>query len=98
MKYEKGKLILDDAETQFLSMVAMKKADREYPATEFIGSLVEMKGEAEKYIWETEAKQDPDRNDPSRIEVTRLIIEMFDVLSRKGYEAVEAAGDSIRWQ
>jgi hypothetical protein len=98
MRYEKGNLILDDAETQFLSMIAMKKADREYPAIEFIGSLVEMKGEAEKYIREAEAKQDPDKNDSLRIEVTCLIIEMFDVLSRKGYEAVEAAGDSIRWQ
>lgn len=98
MKYEKGNLILDDAETQFLSMIAMKKADREYPATEFIGSLVQMKDEAEKYIQQTEAKQDPDKNDPLRIEVTRLIIEMFDVLTQKGYEAAEAAGYSIRWQ
>ncbi len=57
MRYEKGKLILDDAETQFLSMITMKKTDREYPATEFIGSLIEMKGEAEKYIRETEANK-----------------------------------------
>lgn len=98
MKYENGILILDNDETQFLSMVAMKKVDREYPATEFIGSLVEMKDEAEKYIREIKAKQDPDKNDPLRIEVTRLIIEMFDVLNRKGHEAVEATGDSIRWQ
>ena len=98
MRYEKGKLILEDGETKFLSMVAMKKVDREYPATEFIGSLVEMKGEAEKYILETEAKQDPDRNDPSRIEVARLVIEMFEVLTQKGDEAAEAGGHSIRWQ
>jgi hypothetical protein len=98
MKYENGILILDDSEAQFLSMVAMKKADREYPATEFIGSLVEMKGEAEKYILETESKQDPDKNDSLRIEVTCLIIEMFDVLTQKGYEAAETAGHSIRWQ
>ena len=64
-------------------------ADREYSATEFIGSLIEMKVEAEKYIRETEAKQDPDRNDPSRIKVTRLIIEMFEVLTQKGYEAAK---------
>lgn len=98
MRYEKGNLILDDADTQFLSMVAMKKADREYPATEFIGSLVQMKGEAEKYIRETEAKQDPDKNDSLRIEVTRLIIEMFEVLTQKAYAAAEMAGHSIRWQ
>lgn len=98
MRYEKGTLILDDAETQFLSMVAMKKVDKQYTAAEFIGSLAEMKDEAEKYIRETEAKQNPDKNDPLRIEVTCLIIEMFDVLSRKGHEAVEAAGHSIRWQ
>ena len=98
MRYEKGNLILDDAETQFLSMISMKKADRGYPATEFIGSLVEMKGEAEKSIRETEAKQNPDRNDSSRIEVTRLIIEMFEVLTQKWYEAAKTAGYSIRWQ
>ena len=98
MRYEKGNLILDDAETQFLSMISMKKADREYPATEFIGSLIEMKGEVEKYIRETEAKQDPDKNDSLRIEVTCLIIEMFEQLTAKGYKAAEEAGVSIRWQ
>ncbi len=98
MRYEKGILILDDAEIQFLSMITMKKADREYPAIEFIGSLVQMKDDAEKYIHQTEAKQDPDKNDPSRIEVTRLIIEMFDALTQKGYKAAKEAGVSIRWQ
>ncbi len=44
MRYEKGKLILDDDETEFLSMVAMKKADREYLATEFIISRRKLAG------------------------------------------------------
>ena len=98
MRYEKANLILDDAETQFLSMIAMKKADREYPAIEFIGSLVQMKNEAEKYIHQTEATQDPGKNDPLRIEVIRLTIELFEQFTAKGYKAAEeAAGGSIRW-
>ncbi len=98
MRYENGKLILDDAEIQFLSMIEMKKVVGEYRASEFIGALAEMKEEAEKYIQETEAKQDADINDQSRIEVVRMVIEMFDILAEKGREAVEEAGDSIRWQ
>ena len=98
MRYANGNLILDDAETEILSMVAMKQADREYPAPEFISSLAEMEDEAEKYIRETKARQDPDKSDSLRIEVTNMIIEMFDELANKGHEAVEAAGGSIRWQ
>lgn len=97
MRYENGNLILDDVETEFLSMVAMKQVDCEYPASEFIASLAAMKDEAEEYIRETQAKQAPDKNDSKRIEITNLIIEWFDELANKGHKAVEAAGGSVRW-
>ncbi len=97
MRYENGNLILDDVETEFLSTVAMEQVDCEYPAPEFIASLAAMKDEAEKYIRKTQAKQAPDKSDSMRIEITNLVIEMFDELANKGHKAVEAAGGSVRW-
>jgi len=57
MRYANGNLILDDAETEILSMVAMKQADREYPAPEFISSIAEMKDKLRNTFW----KPKPDR-------------------------------------
>jgi hypothetical protein len=98
MRYANGNLILDDAETQMLSMVTMKKIDTEYSAAEFIGSLAEMKGEVEKYVRETQAKQNGDKSDLLRIEVARQAIETFDWLAEEGYKAADAAGSTIKWQ
>ncbi len=98
MRYANEKLILDEVETEFLSMVAMRQIAGEYPASELMGSLAALKEEAETYIRETAAKQDPDKRDPLKIKITGQIIDLFDVLGAKGHEAIEAAGDSIRWQ
>lgn len=98
MRYENGKLKLDEAECKFLEIIAMKEVANEYLVSEFFGAMAEMKEEAEKYIRQTEAKKDKDKNDQSRIEVVRMVVEMFDVLSQKGSDAVEEAGEAIRWQ
>ncbi|OIR08991.1 hypothetical protein GALL_89860 [mine drainage metagenome] len=98
MQFENGNLILDDAERSLLSAVSMKEIKVEYPAAYFVGSLVEMKAEAELYIRQIGLKQDQDRRDVLRIEIILLLIETLDCLAQKGYEAAEVAGNPIRWQ
>lgn len=98
MRFENGNLILDDAERYLLSTVSMKEIDSQYQAAYFVGSLAEMKAEAEQYLRQIELKQDQDRRDALKIEIIRLLIETVDALTEKGYEAAEAAGASIRWQ
>lgn len=98
MQFENGNLILNDAERNLLSAVSMKEIKEEYPAAYFVGSLAEMKSEAELHIRQIELKQDQDKRDALKIEIIRLLIETVDRLTAKGYEAAEVAGDSIRWQ
>ncbi len=98
MKYKNGYLILNKAEIELLSMVAMKKVSAQHPAMEFIAGLAEMKDEAEKYLQETRAKQNLDSKDKLRIEIIQLVIDGFDRLTRNGYEVAEASGNPIRLQ
>ncbi len=98
MRFENGNLILNDAERCLLSTVSMKEIDSQYQAAYFVGSLAEMKAEAEQYLRQIELKQDQDRRDALKIEIIRLLIETIDTLTEKGYEAAEEAGASIRWQ
>lgn len=98
MQFENGNLILDKAERTLLSAVSMKEIKEEYPAAYFVGSLAEMKAEAEQYIRQIELKQDQDKRDVLKIEIVQLLIETVDSLVEKGYEAAEVAGGSIRWQ
>ncbi len=98
MKYKNGYLVLNKAEIELLSMVAMKNVSAQHPATEFIAGLAEMKEEAEKYLYETQAKQDLDSRDKLRIEIIQIVIDGFDRLTRHGYEVAEASGNPIRLQ
>jgi hypothetical protein len=98
MQFDNGQLILDEAERSLLSAASMKEINPQYPAAYFIGSLAEMKLEAEEYIKQIELKQDRDKRDAMKIEITRLLIETVDSLTEKGYAAAEASGKSILWQ
>ncbi|MBU1776744.1 MAG: hypothetical protein KJ899_08895 [Gammaproteobacteria bacterium] len=98
MQFENGNLLLNDEERNLLSVVSMKEIKAEYPAAYFVGSLAEMKVEAEQYIRQIELKQDQDKRDSLKIEIVRLLIGTVDSLTEQGYEAAAAAGGSIRWQ
>ncbi len=98
MQFENGFLVLDADEIGLLSAVSMKYINPQYPAAEFVGSMAEMKAEAEKYIKQIEFKQYQDKRDALRIEVIRLLIETVDSLAAKGYDAAKAAGTPIQWQ
>lgn len=98
MQFENGFLVLDDGERSLLSAVSMKNINPQYPAAEFVGSMAEMKAEAEKYIKQIESKHDQDKRDSLKIGITRLLIETVDGLAAEGFDAAEAAGTPIQWQ
>jgi hypothetical protein len=75
----------------------MKEIDAQYQATYFVGSLAEMKAEAERYKRQVELKQSLESRDALKIKIIRLLMETVDNLTEKAYEAAEAAGVSIRW-
>ncbi len=98
MQFENGFLVLDDGERSLLSAVSMNDINPQYPAAEFVGSMAEMKAEAETYIKQIEIKQDLAQRDALKIEIIILLIETVDSLAAKGYEAAKAAGTPIQWQ
>lgn len=98
MQFDDGYLILDEGERSLLSAVSMKDIDPQYPAAYFIGSLAQMKFEAEEYIKQIELKQDQDRRDALKIEITRHLIDTVDSLTEEGYAAAAASGKPVLWQ
>ncbi len=98
MQFKNGNLVLSDAEIKLFSNVTMKNIDPQYPAAYFIGSLAEIKFDAEEYLSQIQSKQIHDERDHLKTKIIHLLIETCDLLTEKGSEAVEAAGASIKWQ
>lgn len=98
MKYENGDLILSEEERALLALVTMNKIDAQYPASYFIGSMGEIKAEADEAIRHIQSKQDPDDRDTSRIEIIRHLLAVCDLMIEQGFDAAQAANSIIKMQ
>lgn len=98
MEYDKGNLILTEEERELLVFATMDEIDAQYPAPYFVGSLSEIMAEAEARISLLQSRQDPVESDQQRISVLRQLIDIYDWMIERGYDAAEAAGATIRLQ
>src|SRR3989338_1457889 len=71
MEYDEGNLILTEDERELLVFATMKEVEAQYPAPYFMGSLTEIKVEAEARIRLIQSRQDPVEGDQLRVSVLR---------------------------
>lgn len=98
MKYDKGNLILSEDERELLVFATMNEIDPQYPAPYFVGSMAEVKAEAEARIRLIQSKQDPVDGDQQRISVLRQLIDICGWMIERGLDAAEAANETIKLQ
>lgn len=96
MEYDEGNLILTEEERELLVFATMNKIEAQYPAPYFVGSLVEIKAEAEARIRLLQSRQDPVEGDQLRVSVLRQLIDIRDWMIERGFDAAEAAGATIK--
>lgn len=98
MEYDEGNLILTEEERELLVFATMNKIEAQYPAPYFVGSLAEIKAEAEAEarIRLLQSKQDPVEGDQLRVSVLRQLIDICDWMIERGFDAAEAASTTIK--
>ena len=91
-------MILTEDERELLVFATMKEVEAQYPAPYFMGSLTEIKVEAEARIRLIQSRQDPVEGDQLRVSVLRQLIDICDWMIERGFDAAEAAGATIKLQ
>lgn len=89
---------MSDIEIKVLAYALMTEIKEQYPAPYFIGSMTEIKAEAEAIIRMIQSKQGRDERDPARITLLDKLIEICESMIERGFDAAETSNETIRLQ